>query len=100
MSLEMIAQCFGDLNEGLSWRAVWIADRDRHAAVAAFAYFGVDRNFAEKRDALASGFDSAAAVAKNFDALAARRGEIAHVLDDAEDRDVDFLEHRDPFADD
>jgi len=39
-------------------------------------------------------------VPEDFVALAVGGHEVAHVLDDAEDGDVDFLEHGDAFADD
>ena len=91
---------FCDLDEGLGGRAVGVGHGDGEAAVAAFADFGVKGDFAEEGNGLAGGFGAAAAVAEDFDAFAAGGGEVAHVLDDAEDGDIDFVEHADAFADD
>src|SRR5688572_18193400 len=70
-----------------------------HASVAPFTDFGEKRNLAEKRSVLAGRFCPAAAMTKNLDALTARRGEIAHVLNDPEDRHVHLVEHGNAFAD-
>ena len=79
---------------------IWRGNHNRHSTVAAFADFGEDRDFAEERNVLPRSFLLAAAVAENFHALAVRRGEVAHVFHDAEDRHVHFAEHRDAFAHD
>src|ERR1051325_5458307 len=97
---QRFAKFFGDRNKGAARRAFGRGDGHGNPLVAAFADFGEDRDFAEERDVLAAGFFVAAAVAEDFDALAARRGEVAHVLNDAEDGHVHFLEHADAFAHD
>ena len=65
--------------------------------VAAFANRLIDRNAAEERHAELGRHLLAAAVAEDVGlVLAVRADEVAHVLDDAERRDVQLLVHRAP----
>ena len=69
---------------------------DRAAVVGRVADPAVERHFAEERRAERLRLVARAAVGENVGAAAAMRAdEIAHVLDDAEHRHLDLLEHRD-----
>ena len=69
---------------------------DRQAGVRVLADLHVQRHLAEERHAEALGLVARAAVAENVRSRAALRAqEIAHVLDDAEHRHIDPLEHGD-----
>src|SRR5436190_1208405 len=71
-----------------------IEDDDRFAAVAAHHHLRIDRDLAEEGDAEELSGLAAAAVAEDLFALAAMiADEVAHVLDDAEDRHIHLAEH-------
>src|ERR1700674_5537874 len=71
----------------------------RGTRIGGFADLEVERHLAEKLGAEPLGFEAGAAMAEDLAAAAAMRAqEIAHVLDDAEHRHVDLLEHVEPFA--
>ena len=64
------------------------------------AHLGVDRHLAEEQGAELLGQLLAAAAREDLVVVPARRADVvAHVLDDAEDRDLDLLEHRDRLDD-
>lgn len=76
-----------------------VFEGDGVAFVAGFADGHLDGDLAEEGDAEALGFMLAAAFAKDGVALAiAGAEEVAHVFNDAEDWDVDLLEHGDGLA--
>ena len=97
---QILPHRLGDLDKRLARRVIGRGDDNGHAAVAAFADFSEDGNFAKEWNVLARGFLFAAAVAENFHALAVGRGEVAHVFHDAEAGHVHLPEHRDAFAHD
>ena len=69
------------------------------AFVTGLAHGHFDGDLTKEGDAEALGFMIAAAFAKDVIGLAiARAEEVAHVFDDAEDGDIDFLEHGHGFA--
>src|SRR5207237_10485882 len=70
-------------------------DHDRLARITADHDLRIDRHFAEERNAEHFGGFLSAAVTENLFALAAMSAdEVAHVLDEAEDGNVDLAEHR------
>ena len=72
---------------------------DGRAAVGSVADDDVERHFAQERNAERLGLAAGAGVREDVGASAAMRAEEkAHVLDDAEKRSVDLLEHRDRAA--
>src|SRR5579859_2059141 len=72
---------------------------DGFAGVPADADARIDFDFAEDGNAVGDGGFCAFAVAENIDGLVAMRAsEGAHVLDDAEDFDIDLAKHFDGFA--
>src|SRR5208282_881454 len=71
-------------------RIVGIGDGDRRSRVGGLADPQVERHLAEKLGAEPFGFEAGAAMRKDLAPTTAMRAqEIAHVLDDAEHRDVD-----------
>src|SRR5205085_9822388 len=67
--------------------------------VAADAYLGVERDRAEEGDALALGPRLRAAVTEDVVAVAAVRARVVrHVLDEAEQRDLQLAEHADGLS--
>src|SRR5439155_11008861 len=97
-STEFRAELLGNLNEGLRRRCFRFGNNDRNAFVTGNANFGEEWNFTEERNPLAVGLGMAAAMAEDFEAFPGGSHEVAHVLDDAEDRHVDFFEHGDAFS--
>src|SRR5581483_5839417 len=92
---ELPGQPGGDLEKALAHRRARVLYQNRHALVAAFAQRRRDRNFAEVRNLEALGRAPGAAAGKNLVLLAAAVADkIAHVLDDADDRDHHLVEHR------
>src|SRR6266403_2478826 len=98
-SSQYSPQFLGNSDEGLCGRTIRSGDYNGHATVTRFADFSEKRHFAEERELLALGLGFAPAVAEDFDALARGSGKVAHVFDDAEDGDVDLLEHGNALAD-
>ena len=89
-----------DVHEPLRVLRVGARDDHRHAGVTAEADPRVDRNLAEELGADLLREPLAAAVAEDLVVVTARRAlVVAHVLDDAEDRNLDLLEHRDALHD-
>src|SRR5215472_13180643 len=89
----------GDMAEDERVRVVGLSDGDRRSAVGGLADCDVERHLAEKLGAEPFGLMTGAAVTEDLAAAAAvRTQEIAHVLDDAEHRHVDLLEHVEPLA--
>ena len=89
----------GDRGEGLRGRVVGLESHDRASLVAAGADFGGERDFAQEVDLEVVGRVARAAVTEDLDPLPGVGGdEPGHVLDDAEDGDVELLEHRDRLA--
>src|SRR5688572_28338590 len=77
-------------------RRIRRADDDRHAAVPTLAHRGVERDLAEERDAPALRLGARAAVGEDLvPRVAARADEVRHVLDQAEHRHVELVEHGD-----
>ena len=70
--------------DGLGGRIVGIDRHERDAGVRVGAQRHRQRDLAEQRDVELVGQALAAALAEDREALAARRGEAGHVLDDAE----------------
>src|SRR6185437_12657931 len=88
-----------EFTENPGMRAIGRRDGDRLAAVGRFADVHVKRHFAKERDAELPRLFTRAAVAEDIGPLATLRAEeVAHVLHDAEDRNLDALEHRDALA--
>src|SRR5258708_35046489 len=78
----------------------WIGCDDWARIVAALAQFAHQRQRAEERDAERGRKLLAAAMREDLVAMVALAAQVvAHVLDDAENRDVNFLEHGDSALD-
>lgn len=90
----------GDVEEGASGGGVGGAGDDGDSGIAAGADFGEEGDFSEQTGAETLGFAGAASVTEDFDAGAVGGGEEAHVFHQAEDGDIEFLEHGDAFTDD
>ena len=87
----------GRIREYAGVLAAGLGDDHRRAGIG-FSRIAMERHRAEERHADALRLVLGAAMAENVRALAAMRAEeIAHVLDDAEHRHVDALEHVSPF---
>src|SRR5439155_1729100 len=84
----------------LRLRRVRTPQGDRRALVAADPGLGIERDLGEQRDPVLVGESPAAPLTEDVVAPAGvRRHEVAHVLDDAEQRHVELLEHPDRLAD-
>src|SRR6202035_4885125 len=84
----------GDPAEGLGVRPLGLGDDDGNAAVAAADDFGVERDGAQEGGPQELGGPAAAALLEDVGHLAAvGADEGGHVLDDADHRHVDLLEH-------
>ena len=90
----------GNGEKGFAGIAVRRLGGHRMPGISGLSNFREKRNVAEKGNALAPGFFLAAAASKNVDALALRRGEVAHVFHDSENGNVHFAEHGDAFSND
>ena len=96
---QLRGRALGRGDEGESRRRLGLADDERHAGIAPLADRLVNRNPPEKRNAEIAGHLLAAAVAEDISlVLAVTAHEVAHVLDDAERRDVELFVHRDRAA--
>src|ERR1700733_4348365 len=94
LSLQFNPNLFGNLPINLRNLPLRLYLRDRRAGVRCFAHDDVQRNFAEEWNAEFFGLVPRAAVAENIAAFAAVWAqEITHILDDAEHRHFDALEH-------
>src|SRR5712692_8087911 len=99
LARDLLPDLGGDVAEGLGIGRIGVRHGDRAAVVRGLADRDVERHFAEKIGAKPLGFAARAAMAEDLAALAAMRAEeIAHVLDDAEHRHIDLLEHGEPLA--
>ena len=84
----------GDGGDGAGGGGVWIAAEDRRAAVAALAQCRLQRHLAEQGDSEISRQRGAATLAEGVRGLAAARaGETGHVLDHADQRLAELLDH-------
>src|SRR5688500_12816417 len=93
--LHLIDHLPRQLFEGEGGGGGRIRGNDRVAGVAAYYHLRVDWHFAEEGDAEHFGGLASAAVTEDLFALATvAADEVTHVLDDAEDRNVDLAEHR------
>ena len=100
-TLELIRQCRGDRLVGLGCSRVRLIEEHRTPLVPAGDDVGVEGYRAEERNPELLAHPLAAAAAKDIGVLpAVRAGVRAHVLDDAEDGDVQCLEHPEPAAGD
>src|SRR6202012_5663039 len=89
----------GDLAEQLCVRRAWFGNGHGTALVGGPADLQAQRHLAEKLGAEPGGFAPGAAMREDFTTLAAMwTEEIAHILDDPENRHVDLLKHRKPAA--
>src|SRR5665213_3141593 len=88
-----------DLFVELGMRAVGLRDDDRRSRIRGLADGYIERHLAEEFDAELLGLFPGAAMAEDFASLAAMRAEeVAHVLDEAQHRHVDLLEHVEALA--
>src|SRR5260221_2911736 len=98
-ALHLLHDLPGDLPEGLGGNGVGLGDDDRLAAVAADDHARVDRYLAEEGHAEHLGRPFPAAMTEDLLTLAAvLADEVAHVLDDAEERHVHLAEHGQALA--
>src|SRR6202023_180264 len=96
---HLVDHRFRDMAEGVGVRSLGLGDHDRHAAVAAEDDLGIERDRPQEGGAEELGGPLAAALLEDVGDLAAvRADERRHVLDDADHRHVDLLEHGQPLA--
>src|SRR5579883_851019 len=96
---DLRPDALGDAQIGLGVGAVGHRHHDGLPAVGGLADRHVEGELAEELGAEPLRLAARAAMAEDVAALAAMGAEeIAHVLDDAEDRHVDFAEHVEPLA--
>ncbi len=98
-ALELIADLGADRAVDRRMRPIGLAFDDRRSRIRGGANRHVQRNFAEKRHPEPLGLMPRAAMTEDVRSRAAMRTlEIAHILDNAEHRHVDLLEHREARA--
>src|SRR5688572_28576315 len=84
----------GQFDERLRRRRGWIGGHDGLAGVSTNDYLRIDRNLSEKRYAEHFGCSFSAAVTENLFALSAvTADEVAHVLDDSQNRYIHLTKH-------
>src|ERR1700675_3550469 len=94
-ALELIANLGADRAVDRRVRAVRLALHDRRSRIGGDADRHVQRDLAQKRHRKPLRLMPRPAVPEDIRACAAMRAlEVAHILDNAEDRHIDLLEHR------
>src|ERR671919_803716 len=89
----------GDGEKGRRLRAVRLRHHRRPAGVGLLADAEVERDLAQELDAVFFRRQPGAAVAEDLGPVAAARAqEVAHVLDDAQNRHIDLAEHVERLA--
>src|SRR6266850_5848349 len=89
-----------DLDKPLRWWAFWVAHHHRHSSITAQADLSIEWNFPQKRHALPFGLGPSTPVPKNLHTVPRWGHEIAHVLNDAQNRDIHLFKHRYSLAHD
>src|SRR5882762_3839850 len=99
-STEGFSKGFGDLYKGLGGSFFGGGNHLWNTLIPPQANLGKDGYLTQESQLLALGFSLAAAMAEYLHTLAAWGYEVTHVLDDAQNRDVDLFKHGNAFADD
>src|SRR5262245_40853293 len=87
-------QPLGDIEERRRLRALWSCETDRKPAISTFANRRDKLDRSKKGNIELLGRALRSALRKDVDLLmAVRAGEVAHVLDDAEDFDIHLMKH-------